>query len=693
MKLRNWLIASSVLTALCRLSAYNVSSKGPYYAFDAANMGGAISILYATNLQNGSSSTVTSVSGTNILVSLGLTDSNTGYMLGLNTNKILAVNLQTGATRTVTPNALGSGISSSAIALANPTTAYVVAGGNDTIYSVNLQTGATSAVTSIPGTAGLADIVMATETTGYVLGITSGKIYEVNLQTGAYRIVNTTNFGSTLTCLALANNTTMYVGGSTGDNSIYALDLTTGNATLVAALSGNPRPQTLAISDDIVYATGLTGQIYGINTLNGTVFQAASLGSTATFAGGALCLQMRTNGLHGNNQIFAKYLNANAPFNIIRMFALTPQLASALESAAPTRNTFSTYAAQNASLAASQVLSDHGRQRRFHNQPIVKKSNDVATAIAKDELYAATKDTAYKTKNSEVKPECPKPIKYNIWLTPFGEYAREKGQQQTPAFSMGVGGAVLGFDYSCENKNVIGFAGAYAYTHIHESNSGGHANVNQGFLSLYGTWNPAKWYVDLGVWGSYYDSNNKRQITFPGVNRTASSNIRGWQVAPHLEIGYDSFVLKDCGVNWFGVEPFIMGDWVADWEHSLQETGAGNLNMGQKGRFCSFLRGEGGLRFHEVAKFNWGNIVFREKGSYAYQKAFHTGRITAFLVGSPGSFTVDTLTGAQNLGVIEVSMLALFKNPKAPYLDLRYQGEFGSHYQSHQGMLELGKNF
>jgi hypothetical protein len=127
--------------------------------------------------------------------------------------------------------------------------------------------------------------------------------------------------------------------------------------------------------------------------------------------------------------------------------------------------------------------------------------------------------------------------------------------------------------------------------------------------------------------------------------------------------------------------------------HILHESGAGNYNMGQKGRFCSFLRSESGLRFHEITTFDWGRLIFREKASYAYQKAFSTGRITAFLVGSPGTFTVDTLTGAQNLGVFEFSMLFDAAHANVPYVDLRFQGEFGSHYQSYQGMLELGKAF
>lgn len=72
---------------------------------------------------------------------------------------------------------------------------------------------------------------------------------------------------------------------------------------------------------------------------------------------------------------------------------------------------------------------------------------------------------------------------------------------------------------------------------------------------------------------------------------------------------------------------------------------------------------------------------------------FHTGAVTALLVGVPSSFTVTTLTGAQNLGLVEFSMLFKPFKRTLPYVELRYQGEFGSRYQSHQGMLEIGKDF
>ena len=132
-----------------------------------------------------------------------------------------------------------------------------------------------------------------------------------------------------------------------------------------------------------------------------------------------------------------------------------------------------------------------------------------------------------------------------------------------------------------------------------------------------------------------------------------------------------------------------MVDYVGCWEHSAKESGVTPLNFGQRGRYCSLLRSEAGFRLQEVLSYCSGTVTFMEKGSYAYQKAFHTGRINAFLIGSPGSFTVTTLTTAQNMGVGECEVLFEPKN-KSCYASLSLHSEIGSKYQSYQGMIQIG---
>jgi len=350
------------------------------------------------------------------------------------------------------------------------------------------------------------------------------------------------------------------------------------------------------------------------------------------------------------------------------------------------QNALTTYASQNGYLSSSQALVDHLRQKRFHPELPTEKT----VALAPDQLLTDASETRFNqkpTRPSETPPEEPQCDRdpFTIWITPYGQYITE----HTPAFNLGVGAAVGGIEYTTERDDVVGFGLAYVYTHVHKNT--GHGKVNQGFLTLYGTLNASKWYFDLGIWGGYYNTFNQRKIA--GRDATAKSNTSGWQMAPHFEVGYDGYWECEGDLNWFGMEPFLSGDWVANWEHGLRERGAGSFDMRQKGRFCSEVRAETGLRFYQIAQCTWGRVVFREKISYAYQKTFHTGSIQAFVSGSPNSFTVNTLSGAQNLGVAEFSMLFIHHDPEKQYVDARYQGQFGAKYQSHQVMLELGTNF
>jgi hypothetical protein len=608
------------------------------------------------------------------------------------------INRLTGVSSLATPN---PATRLADIAIANDTLAYVL-GVNYNIYSVNLQTGQSSLVTPSPLTSGnLGNLTLTSdEQTAYVVA-SNDLVYRVNLQNGSSSVITSTPIpAGGLQGIALSNDRLAYVVGA--DDNVYAVDLTTGAATLItpSPVAGNPSLYFIILdptsNGTIAYTGGFnTGQVYKVDLTNGSYIPlltpppptgVASAQGLVFFL--APIPRITTNSLHGNNRIFAGYLNTNAPLSTILLF--TPlsggTLTKALESAAPTRNAFATFASQNGYLASSQTVTDHMRRRRFANSPLSSSKANIAS----NDLLADASGRFRRNKKTDTTP----PQGYITgWVSGFGEYAKEKKQQQTPAFSAGLGGAVAAADYNCVNGNVVGGGIAYVHTHVDEKENAGTANVDQGYLTVYGTLHATKWYSDLGLWGGYYHADNHRKISFPGFHATAKSSLHGWQLAPHIEMGYQNVISNPCLAKVFGIDPFLMGDWVANWEHGFREHGASPLNAKQNGRFSSLFRGETGLRFYETVCIDWGRIIFEEKASYAYQKMFGTGVITAFLVGSPGAFTVTTLTSAQNLGVAEFSMLFQPNNRKMPYVDLRYQGEFGSHYQSHQGILEIGKAF
>lgn len=683
-----------MLSLLLPACSYAISAAGPLYVSAVDN-----DDVYSVDRQTGVKSIIATFPAGSQVVDISLLNSNLAYVLANGASKyVYSLDLNTGSSQLITPTPIGSNANVSAIVIANSNTAYVTAY-DQYIYTVNLNSGTSASVAFLPSAAN--GIALANETLGYVSCL-DNNIYAVDLATGNSRLITQTPVGgggAAINAIALASDAVGYVDEQ-NFNFVYSVDLVNGTwaqITPSAVTADGGFPTGMALDNTTGYvATYSDNTVVTVNLLTGS-FAILTTDIPNAWAVGLLS-QISTQGLSGNNLHLANYLNTNAPSYLVRTIGLqTTQLNQALESVAPTRNGFVTYASQNGYLAASQALSDHGRPNRFQKQLGKQSHNQQANAVGDipaSRYLVEQSDGLSPTLFAEASEATnPKHSKYCAWASPFGEYAKEKAQNQTPSFEMGVGGVVVGLDYLGRNQNIVGFGGAYVYTHVHEGNGAGYANLNQGYLTLYGTLHYSDWYFDLGLWGGYYSANNHRHIRFPGVDETAKATIQGWQLAPHFEVGYDRWWPQDSDAMWFGIEPFLMADWVANIEQGFNEHGAGSYNMGQKSRFASFFRGESGLRFHETATFSWGHLIFCEKGSYTYQKAFHTGAITAFLVGSPGTFTVNTLTGAQNLGVIELSMLYISSSGKAPYIDIRYQGEFGAHYQSHQGILEIGKNF
>lgn len=99
------------------------------------------------------------------------------------------------------------------------------------------------------------------------------------------------------------------------------------------------------------------------------------------------------------------------------------------------------------------------------------------------------------------------------------------------------------------------------------------------------------------------------------------------------------------------------------------------------------------MRFYESFLFDAWTFSLQEMVGYVNTQTYGTGKVNAFLVGFPGSFTVETLKSAQNLGVAQLTLMVTPVQGGYPTTSISYQGEYGSRYQSHQGTLELAWRF
>ena len=463
--------------------------------------------------------------------------------------------------------------------------------------------------------------------------------------------------GSVIVCPSLPANTGI---SSVAINSA-------GNGLIGGLDSGTSRDYAA-----LVYRSGSTIEISPLPSVSG--FEGIT--SVATFL--PLLSHIPTAGLTGNNLALANYLNTYSPNTALYFVPseLTGTLPQALESAAPTRHAFDLFISDNNLFALSNSFTQHAQDMRhywlFQESWCERMENNL---------------TDFEEKQA---PSCSCELTrrpYQLWLSTMGMSSSQKAQHQTSTFQPWSAGCILGFDAHSSPNNTYGLGVAYAYTYDHQKQHAGHSRIQQEYLFLYGIWDNKRFYGDVALWGGLFQINNSRKIEMTSFHFTTTSHPKGWQLAPHTEIGYRN------NYNITTFEPFVMFDWVNNWQGHYQEHGSSPFNFGQKSCYSSFLRSEVGLRCYETIEFSSWRLVLQEKGSYVNRKPFRLGDVTAYLISTPGFFTVETLTTPQNLGVAAAEILFEPNKPCRPYGSVAYQGEFGSTYQSHQFLAHLGWNF
>ena len=233
---------------------------------------------------------------------------------------------------------------------------------------------------------------------------------------------------------------------------------------------------------------------------------------------------------------------------------------------------------------------------------------------------------------------------------------------------------------------------SYLHTSIDQKKHVGNSDINQESLFIYASWDNKNFYLDGALWGGLFQTKQTRKIQMSGFNFKSTSEPDGGQLTPHLELGSNYSMTHSQNFE-FGINPLVMLDWANAWQDSYKEKGTNPLNAAQKSHHASLLRSEAGFRFSEIWFYRSWNLIFQEKTSYVNTHSFSAGKVNAFLVGSPGSFTVETLTTSQNLGVVQLLMTLSSLKSGYPITTIFYQGEFGGSYQSHQINLELAWNF
>jgi outer membrane autotransporter protein len=285
---------------------------------------------------------------------------------------------------------------------------------------------------------------------------------------------------------------------------------------------------------------------------------------------------------------------------------------------------------------------------------------------------------------------------YNIWLTPLGNFTKQKSRSQRGicdsskiGFNSNTWGTTLAFDAKAADYCVVGGAVSYAHTDLDWKKSIGHSQTNSVFASLFGTLYNSLAYLDLAVMGAYDHFTAQRRITlvnqFATMHRTAKHKNNAGEYDLYAGFGYT----LNKG-NW-QFNPYATVDFMHLYQQKYKESGAESIDLKVKMKNYNLLRNEFGVSFSSCQR-NQSNWAFTEriKLGYVHEARFRGRKITAEFVGPPDSslFVVRGFWPNRDLFALGVSLQVIFPDDHFS-IDLGYDGEFGDRWSNQTGNLEL----
>ncbi len=392
-----------------------------------------------------------------------------------------------------------------------------------------------------------------------------------------------------------------------------------------------------------------------------------------------------TSGLSGNDLTFTNYLNNSAPVSseYLALVTLpTSQQPNAINNVSPARNAFGPYVTQQTVFSLSQLVRRHLNNKRFSPFHTCSETTPIALGIQHQNFLADNSNSCVPGTTVKKRDGA-----FDLWVSGFVDFTHQSKESGNPSFNFMSKALLLGLDYNRFDTLQLGGCLGFAHSQIHDNDHYGEANIPYYFGAVYGSFILDKFYIEPTFWAVFHQIHNKRYISYGSIDVTASGTMNGWQIAPHLGLGYD------IDVSWGIIETFAAFDWVVNWEGSLQEHGAGDLDMYQKSHTSSMLQSEIGVKLHQSFCKSSGQFCLKEGVSYINRAPFGTGKVTTAILGSPQFVTLRSFTKVQNLGAFNLEFQANVGKKRDVSISLGYEGQFGSHYTSNEIMLRIAKQF
>ncbi len=275
--------------------------------------------------------------------------------------------------------------------------------------------------------------------------------------------------------------------------------------------------------------------------------------------------------------------------------------------------------------------------------------------------------------------ECDATGPWSAWVSAVGGLGSVQGNGNASTLTYNFGGGAAGLDYRFDPRFLAGVAAGYTAGSLWADSFQGRGWSNGVAVAAYGSFTQAALYVDALAGYAHFDNRLQRQISFPGLQRTANGSTQANQAFGQIEAGYKLPV----GIANASVTPFARLQLSTTTQDGFSEWGASSIDLTAAAQTTTSARGVLGVDL--ANSFDLGDtrtldLDLRLGWSHEYAD---TGRpMTATFAGAPGNpFTVYGATPQRDAAAI--GFRAQTKVSDRVQLYLRYDGEISSESDTH----------
>lgn len=187
---------------------------------------------------------------------------------------------------------------------------------------------------------------------------------------------------------------------------------------------------------------------------------------------------------------------------------------------------------------------------------------------------------------------CP-PNRTTVWLTPVGQWQKQKAVDDQIGFNTQTYGGSLGVSHFFQSWLNVALGAGYSYTDLDWKKSRGEGHWNSIYLGPSVGFVGGNWFVSILAQGAVNFFDIDRNIRFPGVRRTAHNSHHSYDILGRFDGGVR--------IVWQQVDPFFLTPTIRlsyfnMFEQSYTESGADSINLRVDSKYSSFLQPEATLK-------------------------------------------------------------------------------------------------